>query len=116
MGTRPVPREFEAIMKVWIRDRYDMKPIPAKRLRDNALLRIFPVQDDPAEQIPSQRDDGIETIIWHGENYEVFSGDLTWENAPTRISSYKEQPTICTSTDPTDHQGDTCPIHEESLK
>ena len=116
MGTRPVPREFEAIMKVWIRDRYDMKPIPAKRLRDNALLRIFPVQDDPAEQIPSQRDDGIETIIWHGENYEVFNGDLTWENAPTRISSYKEQPTICTSTDPTDHQGDTCPIHEESLK
>ena len=23
---------------------------------------------------------------------------------------------ICTSTDPTNHQGDTCPIHEESRK
>ena len=66
-------------MKVWIRDNYYMDKIPALRLRDNALMHIFPVMDDPAEQIPSQRDDGIETILWHGEKYEVFSIDLTWD-------------------------------------
>ena len=80
-------------MKAWIRDRYDMKPIPSMRLSDNALMRIYPVKDDPAEQIPSQRDDGIETILWHGEKYEVFSIDLTWENSPTKISPYEAQPT-----------------------
>ena len=80
-------------MKAWIRDNYYMDKIPAKRLSDNALVHIFPVVDDPAEQIPSQRDDGLETIIWHGEKYEVFSIDLQWENSPTRVSTYKEQPT-----------------------
>ena len=80
-------------MKAWIRDNYYMEHIPAKRLSDNALLHIFPVKDDPAEQIPSQRDDGIETIEWHGDKYEVFSIDLAWENSPTNISPYVEQPT-----------------------
>ena len=80
-------------MKAWIRDNYYMEHIPAKRLSDNALVHIFPVVDDPAEQIPSQRDDGIETIIWHEDKYEVFSIDLTWENSPTKISPYKSQPT-----------------------
>ena len=75
-------------MKAWIRDNYYMEKIPAKRLRDNALLHIFPVIDDPAEQIPSQRDDGIETIEWHGEKYEVFSIDLTWKNSPIKITPY----------------------------
>ena len=80
-------------MKAWIRDNYYMTAIPAKRLSDNALLHISPFKDDPAEQIPSQRDDGIETIIWHKDKYEVFSIDLTWENSPTKISPYIEQPT-----------------------
>ena len=80
-------------MKAWIRDNYYMEHIPSLRLRDNALMHIFPVKDDPAEQIPSQRDDGIETIEWHGEKYEVFSIDLTWENSPTKISPYEAQPT-----------------------
>ena len=80
-------------MKAWIRDNYYMEKIPAKRLSDNALLHIFPVKDDPAEQIPSQRADGIETIEWHGEKYEVFSIDLTWENSPTKVSPYEAQPT-----------------------
>ena len=80
-------------MKAWIRDNYYMEHIPSLRLSDNALGHIFPVKDDPAEQIPSQRDDGIETILWHGEKYEVFSIDLTWENSPTKISPYEAQPT-----------------------
>ena len=80
-------------MKAWIRDNYYMTAIPAKRLSDNALLHISPFKDDPAEQIPSQRDDGIETIEWHGDKYEVFSIDLTWENSPTKISPYEAQPT-----------------------
>ena len=80
-------------MKAWIRDNYYMTAIPAKRLSDNALLHISPFKDDPAEQIPSERDDGIETIEWHGEKYEVFSIDLTWENSPTKISPYEAQPT-----------------------
>ena len=73
-------------MKAWIRDNYYMDKIPAKRLSDNALLRIFPVRDDPAEQIPSDRDDGIEIILWHGEKYEVFSIDLQLENSVDTIS------------------------------
>jgi len=68
-------------MKAWIRDSHYMEEIPAKRLKDNALVHIFPVRDDPAEQIPSQRADGIETIIWHEDKYEVFSIDLDWENS-----------------------------------
>ena len=80
-------------MKAWIRDNYYMTAIPAKRLSDNALLHISPFKDDPAEQIPSERDDGIETIEWHGEKYEVVSIDLTWENSPTKISPYEAQPT-----------------------
>ena len=80
-------------MKTWIRDNYYMGEIPSLRLRDNALMHIFPVKDDPAEQIPSQRDDGIETILWHGEKYEVFSIELTWDNSPTKITPYKDQPT-----------------------
>ena len=80
-------------MKAWIRDNYYMEHIPSLRLSDNALMHIFPVKDDPAEQIPSQRDDGIETILWHGKKYEVFSIDLTWENSPTKISPYEAQPT-----------------------
>jgi hypothetical protein len=79
-------------LKAWIRDNYYMEKIPAKRLRDNALLHIFPVRDDPAEQIPSQRDDGLETILWHGEKYEVFSIDLQWENSSDRITPYEELP------------------------
>ena len=80
-------------MKAWIRDNYYMEKIPAKRLKDNALLHIFPVRDDPAEQIPSQRDDGIETILWHKEKYEVFSIDLQWDNSSDTITPYKELPT-----------------------
>ena len=80
-------------MKAWIRDNYYMGEIPCLRLSDNALLHISPFKDDPAEQIPSERDDGIENIEWRGEKYEVFSIDLTWENSPTKISTYKEQPT-----------------------
>ena len=75
-------------MKAWIADHYYMTKIPAKRLSDNALVHIFPVVDDPAEQIPSQRADGIETIEWHGEKYEVFSIDLTWKNSPIKITPY----------------------------
>ena len=74
-------------MKAWVRDNYYMEQIPALRLSDNALLHIFPVLDDPAEQIPSQRDDGIETILWHGEKYEVFSIDLTWENSSGTLTT-----------------------------
>jgi len=74
-------------MKAWIRDNYYMGEIPCLRLSDNALTRIFPVKDDPAEQIPSQRDDGIETILWHGEKYEVFSIDLTWENSSGTLTT-----------------------------
>jgi len=79
-------------MKAWIRDNYYMDAIPAKRLSDNALVHIFPLMDDPAEQIPSQRDDGIETIIWHKEEYEVFSIDLTWENSVSTISPTSFKP------------------------
>ena len=79
-------------MKAWIRDNYYMEQIPSLRLSDNALLHIFPVKDDPAEQIPSQRDDGIETILWHGEKYEVFSIDLEWENSVSRVSSTSFKP------------------------
>ena len=77
-------------MKAWIADHYYMTKIPAKRLRDNALLHIFPVVDDPAEQMPSQRDDGLETIVWHGEKYEVFSIDLQWENSPSSMTPYTD--------------------------
>ena len=77
-------------MKAWIRDNYYMEQIPAKRLSDNALVHIFPVIDDPSEQIPSQRDDGLETIIWRGEEYEVLSIDLQWENSPTRMTPYTD--------------------------
>ena len=69
-----------------------MEEIPAKRLKDNALLHIFPVKDDPAETIPSQRDDGIETIEWHGGKYEVFSIDLEWENSPSSVSPSSFKP------------------------
>jgi len=79
-------------MKAWIRDNYYMEEIPAKRLKDNALLHIFPVKDDPAETIPSQRDDGIETIEWHGDKYEVFSIDLEWENSPSSVSPSSFKP------------------------
>ena len=58
-------------MKAWIRDSYYMTKIPAKRLSDNALLHISPFKDDPAEQIPSERDDGIETIEWRGQVFDV---------------------------------------------
>jgi len=56
------------------------------------LLHIFPLKDDPSEQIPSQRDDGIETILWHGEKYEVFSIDLEWENSASRVSPTSFKP------------------------
>ena len=79
-------------MKAWIRDSHYMEEIPALRLKDNALLHIFPLKDDPAEQIPSQRDDGIETILWHGEKYEVFSIDLEWENSASRVSPTSFKP------------------------
>ena len=79
-------------MKAWVRDNYYMEAIPALRLKDNALLHIFPVIDDPAEQIPSQRDDGIETILWHGEKYEVFSVDLTWKNKIDTVSPTSFKP------------------------
>jgi hypothetical protein len=79
-------------MKAWIRDSHYMDEIPALRLKDNALLHIFPLKDDPAEQIPSQRDDGIETILWHGEKYEVFSIDLDWENSASRVSPTSFKP------------------------
>ena len=79
-------------MKAWIRDSHYMDEIPALRLKDNALLHIFPLKDDPAEQIPSQRDDGIETILWHGEKYEVFSIDLEWENSASRVSPTSFKP------------------------
>lgn len=79
-------------MKAWIRDNYYMEKIPAKRLSDNALLHIFPVKDDPAETIPSQRDDGIETIEWHGDKYEVFSIDLDWENSASSVSPTSFKP------------------------
>ena len=79
-------------MKAWVRDNYYMEAIPALRLKDNALLHIFPVIDDPAEQIPSQRDDGIETILWHGEKYEVFSVDLTWKNKVDTVSPTSFKP------------------------
>jgi len=59
-----------------------MEHIPAKRLSDNALVHIFPTRNDPAEQIPSQRADGIETIIWHEDKYEVFSIDLEYPAQP----------------------------------
>ena len=79
-------------MKAWIRDSHYMDEIPALRLKDNALLHIFPLKDDPSEQIPSQRDDGIETILWHGEKYEVFSIDLEWENSASRVSPTSFKP------------------------
>ena len=66
-------------MKAWIRDNYYMEEIPAKRLKDNALLHIFPVKDDPAETIPSDRDDGYEQIVWHDLIHLVQSIDLDFE-------------------------------------
>ena len=95
-------------MKAWIRDNYYMEKIPAKRLSDNALLHIFPVRDDPADSSKSEykpdlrgrvgvaaedRDDGVETILWHGEKYEVFSIDLQWENSSDTITPHEEFPT-----------------------
>jgi hypothetical protein len=92
-------------MKAWIRDNYYMEKIPAKRLSDNTLLHIFPVRDDPADSIKSDykpdlrglvgvaaedRDDRIETILWHGEEYEVFSIDLQWENSSDTITPYTD--------------------------
>ena len=76
-------------MKAWIRDNYYMDKIPAKRLKDNALVRIFPLRDDPADSTSSQRfptEDRVETIVWHGEEYEVFSVDLQWQNSRDIIS------------------------------
>jgi hypothetical protein len=76
-------------MKAWIRDNYYMDKIPAKRLKDNALVRIFPLRDDPADATSSQRfptEDRVETIVWHGEEYEVFSVDLQWQNSRDIIS------------------------------
>jgi hypothetical protein len=92
-------------MKAWIRDNYYMEKIPAKRLKDNALLHIFPVRDDPADSIKSDytpdlrglvgvaavdKEDRIETILWHGEEYEVFSIDLQWENSSDTITPHTD--------------------------
>jgi phage-related protein len=82
-------------MKAWIRDNYYMDKIPAKRLKDNALVRIFPLRDDPADSTSSQRfpiEDRVETIVWHGEEYEVFSVDLQWQNSHDIISPTSFKP------------------------
>tara|TARA_R110002126_G_scaffold73489_16_gene183250 strand:- start:434 stop:685 length:252 start_codon:yes stop_codon:yes gene_type:complete len=73
-------------MKAWIRDNHYMDKIPAKRLKDNALVRIFPLRDDPADSTSSLRfptEDRTETIVWRREKYEVFSADLQWQNSDT---------------------------------
>ena len=82
-------------MKAWIRDNYYMDKIPAKRLRDNALVRIFPLRDTPADGSPSQKfptEDSVETIVWYGEKYEVFSADLQWENSHDTFSPTSFKP------------------------
>ena len=40
---------------------------------------ITPTKEDPAQLIPSNRDDGYEEIKWHGEVHLVYSIDLEHE-------------------------------------
>jgi|TARA_Y100000310_G_scaffold338688_1_gene429116 hypothetical protein len=79
-------------MKCWIRP-YPDTPAGDKEMiasLDQAdgetKLWITPTQDDPAETIPSWRDDGYEQIVWRGVTHLVQSIDLDFENTPLKES------------------------------
>ena len=67
-------------MKTWIRDRQGNEMIASLDKPDGeAVLWIAPTEDDPAETIPSDRDDGYEQIVWHDLIHLVQSIDLDFE-------------------------------------
>jgi hypothetical protein len=67
-------------IKTWIRDRQGNEMIASLHKPDGeAVLWIAPTEDDPAETIPSDRDDGYEHIVWHDLIHLVQSIDLEFE-------------------------------------
>ena len=64
-------------MKVWIRERQGNAHIASLDKPDgDAVVWIAPTEDDPAEIIPSDRDDGYEQIVWNDVTHLVQSIDL----------------------------------------
>ena len=66
-------------MKTWIRDRQNNEMIASLDSHGEVKLWIAPTEDDPAETIPSDRDDGYEQIVWHDLIHLVQSIDLEFE-------------------------------------
>jgi len=67
-------------IKTWIRDMQGNEMIASLHKPDGeAVLWIAPTEDDPAETIPSDRDDGYEQIVWHDLIHLVQSIDLDFE-------------------------------------
>ena len=64
--------------KTWIRERQGNEMI-ASHHKGEAVLWIAPTEDDPAETIYSDRDDGYEYIVWHDLIHLVQSIDLDFE-------------------------------------
>jgi hypothetical protein len=64
-------------MKAWIRERQGNEHIVSLDKPDgDAVVWIAPTEDDPAEIIPSDRDDGYEQIVWNDVTHLVQSIDL----------------------------------------
>jgi len=67
-------------INTWIRDRQNNEMIASLDKPDGEVkLWIAPTKDDPAETIPSDRDDGYEQIVWHDLIHLVQSIDLEFE-------------------------------------
>jgi len=64
----------------WIRDRQNNEMIASLDTDGEVKLWIAPTEDDPAQTIPSDRDDGYEQIVWHGLIHLVQSTDIEQEN------------------------------------
>ena len=60
----------------WIRDRQNNEMIASLDTDGEVKLWIAPTKDDPAQTIPSDRDDGYEQIVWHGVIHLVQSIDI----------------------------------------
>ena len=61
----------------WIRNRKNNEMIASLDKPDGEVkLWIAPTKDDPAQTIPSDRDDGYEQIVWHGVIHLVQSIDI----------------------------------------
>ena len=63
----------------WIRDRQNNEMIASLDTDGEVKLWIAPTKDDPAQTIPSDRDDGYEQIVWHSLIHLVQSADIEQE-------------------------------------